>query len=166
MTSRRTHHRPARLAGIRGLLLGALAVGAALAHADNLYIYPAKGQSPQQEDEDKGACMSFATSQTGFNPMNEPTATSAPPPQQGGAGRGLFGGALLGTVVGAIAGNTAEGAEIGAAAGGLFGGMRAKQSRDQQQQWADQQASQYQQNRDNFNRAYSACLEGRGYTVN
>lgn len=166
MTARNPDHRSARLAGIRGLLFGALAVCAALAYADNLYIYPAKGQSQQQEDEDKGACMQFATSQTGFNPMNEPTATSAPPTQKGGVGKGLLGGALLGTVVGAIAGNTAEGAEIGAASGGLFGGMRAKQSREQQQQWADQQASQYQQNRDNFNRAYTACLQGRGYTVN
>lgn len=149
-----------------GLLLGILALCAAPAFAE-LYIYPAKGQSPQQEDEDKGACQQFATSQTGFNPMNEPTASSPPPPQQQHtAAKGLFGGALLGTVVGAIAGNTGEGAAIGAAAGGLFGGMKSRQSSEQQQQWANQQASQYQQNFQNFDRAYAACLEGRGYTVN
>jgi len=38
-------------------------------------------------------------------------------------------------------------------------------SQQQQQQW-EQQAAEYAQNRDKYNRAYAACLEGRGYTVN
>ena len=32
-------------------------------------------------------------------------------------------------------------------------------------QWAQQQAANYAKNRDSYNRAYSACLEGKGYTV-
>lgn len=32
-------------------------------------------------------------------------------------------------------------------------------------QWAQQEAGQYAQNRDTYNRAHSACLEGKGYTV-
>jgi hypothetical protein len=31
--------------------------------------------------------------------------------------------------------------------------------------WAKQQAADYQKNRDGYNRSYSACLEGKGYTV-
>jgi hypothetical protein len=40
-----------------------------------------------------------------------------------------------------------------------------KQDEQAQQQWANQQANQYQQKRSAYNRAYSACLEGKGYTV-
>jgi hypothetical protein len=51
----------------------------------------------------------------------------------------------------------------------MIGGMRRRdQQRRQQQaqdQWAQQQAAQYTQARNNYNRAFSACLEGRGYTV-
>ncbi len=36
----------------------------------------------------------------------------------------------------------------------------------QQQQWANQQTANYANQRNNYNRAYSACLGGRGYTVN
>jgi hypothetical protein len=35
-----------------------------------------------------------------------------------------------------------------------------------QQQWANQQSSQHMQQRNAFDRAFSACLTGRGYTVN
>jgi hypothetical protein len=34
-----------------------------------------------------------------------------------------------------------------------------------QRQREQEQVAQYQQSRNNYNRAYSACLEGRGYTV-
>ena len=53
--------------------------------------------------------------------------------------------------------------------GAVMGGMRrADQNRkqaQQQQQWEQEQAAQYQQGRNNYNRAYAACMEGRGYTV-
>jgi hypothetical protein len=34
------------------------------------YIYPNQGQSPQQEQFDKGQCYSWAVQQTGFDPAN------------------------------------------------------------------------------------------------
>lgn len=135
------------------------------AYAQQLYVYPAKGQSQKQQNDDEAACYRYGKQQTGFDPMAVPTTTTPAPKQKGSFGGGLLGGALLGTAIGAIAGDTGEGAAIGAAAGGLFGGMRSNQSREQQQQWADQQAANYAQNRSNYNRAYSACLRGRGYTV-
>lgn len=140
---------------------------------DDMYIYPNKGQSKEQLDKDKYECYGWAKGQTGFDPMAEPKATEPPPDQeapQGGLVRGGARGAATGAVVGAIAGDAGKGAAIGAAAGGLFGGMRRRdqQRREQaeQQQWADQQVANYQHNRDEYNRAYSACLKGRGYTVN
>lgn len=77
---------------------------------------------------------------------------------KGGAGGGLFKGALLGLAIGAVAGDAGRGAAIGTVGGGLFGGMRRHESRVDQQQWADQQSANYAASRNNCNRAYSACL--------
>jgi hypothetical protein len=145
------------------IALGALLTP--LAHAQDLFIYPANGQDRDQQDLDEAQCGRFAREQTGFDPRRTPTATTRAPEQQGGAGRGAVRGALLGTAVGAISGNTSQGAAIGAASGGLMGGMRRQDSNRQQQQWAQQESSNYQRNRSQFNRAFGVCLEGRGYTV-
>jgi outer membrane lipoprotein SlyB len=144
-----------------------------VARAQDPIVYPAKGQSSEQMEKDKFECYNWAKQQTGFDPMQVPTATSAPPPQQsegpgvvGGAGRGALGG----LAVGAIAGDAGKGAAIGAAAGGLFGGMRRndrrRQNEQQQQQWANQQTANYANQRNNYNRAFSTCMQGRGYSVN
>ena len=140
--------------------------------AQEPFIYPEKGQSQEQMEKDKFECYSWAKGQSGFDPMQVPTAT-APPPQQeaqkGGVGRGAARGATVGVVGGAIAGDAGKGAAIGAASGALIGGMRRRdQQRSQQQaeqQWAQDQSAQYQQRRSSYDRAYGACLEGRGYTV-
>ena len=104
--------------------------------------------------------------------MAPPTASKPPPQkeaQQGGVGRGAVRGAIAGAAVGAIAGDTEEGAKIGAASGALVGGMRRSDPKRRepaaQQQWEQEQAAQYTQARSNYNRAYAACLEGRGYAV-
>ena len=150
------------------------------------YIYPARGQSPQQEESDKGQCYGWAVQQTGFDPANPRVAMAppppmySPPPQQsmaGGAFGGAMGGAALGAVGGAIGGNAGEGAAIGAAVGGLFGLMRRARANEEAQQQAQQQQQQQQaymareqgamaQGRANYNRAFSACMTARGYTVN
>jgi len=150
------------------------------------YIYPQRGQSPQQEESDRGQCYGWAVQQTGFDPANPrvamppPPPMYSPPPQQSLAGGALAfgaGGAALGAAGGAIGGNAGEGAAIGAAVGGLFGLIRrAREHEEQQQQMQQgerqQQAYQAQQQnalaqgRANYNRAFSACMTGRGYTVN
>jgi len=139
---------------------------------DDVFIYPNKGQSEQQQEKDKYECYIWAKQQTGFDPMAQPTATAPPPAQeakQGGVVKGAARGALVGVAVGAIAGDAGKGAAIGAASGGLFGGMRRRdqQTREAaaQEQWANQQAAAYKQNRSKYNCAFSSCMEGRGYTV-
>ena len=97
--------------------------------------------------------------------MQTPTATRARPETRGGALRGGAGGALLGTAVGAIAGDARRGSVIGGVSGGLMGGMRRNDSRRQQDQWAQEQAAIYQRDRNDYNRAFTACMESRGYTV-
>lgn len=145
--------------------------------AQELVIYPAKGQSNEQTEKDKYACYSWAKGQTGFDPMVAPQATIPPPAQQqksvvGGAVVGGVGGAALGAGIGAIAGGSrgaGKGAGIGALAGGTLGGVRShsqnQQAEQAQRQSEQNQAAQYQQGRNNYNRAFGACLEGRGYTV-
>ena len=150
-------------------LLG-LVAGPAM--AQEFMIYPAKGQSAEQQEQDKFSCYSFAKGQSGFDPMAPPTASSPPPAkeaQQGGVGRGALRGVVGGAAIGAIAGDTRQGAKIGAASGALVGGMRRSDQRRREehnrQQWEQQQVQQYSQNRNNYNRAFAACMEGRGYTV-
>jgi hypothetical protein len=151
-----------------------LAFGATKTMAQDFMIYPGKGQSNEQMEKDKYDCYSWAKGQSKFDPMQEPKATTPPPPQSeanvaGRAVRGAAGGALLGLGIGAIAGDAGKGAAIGALSGGALGGMRshrqAKQAEQEQQQWEQQQIAQYTQKRNSYNRAYVACLEGRGYTV-
>jgi hypothetical protein len=134
--------------------------------AQDLMIFPNNNQSQAQQDQDNGECNRWAKNQSGFDPA---ASAGAPPSsgqaKKGGVGRGAMRGAAGGAVVGAITGNAGKGAAIGAAGGGMVGGMRRNdQRRDQQsadQQWANQQRA----GRDSYNRALSACLEGKGYTV-
>jgi hypothetical protein len=151
----------------------ALGVPLAISAQQGLYIYPAKDQSKDQMDKDKYQCNEWAVKQTGFNPMNEPTATAPPPPQQtprGGMVRGGALGAGLGAAGGAIAGNAGKGAAIGALTGGVLGRMRRQEqvrsNNQAQQQWAQQQSASYDQRRSQWLSAYKTCLSGRGYTVN
>jgi len=154
------------------LILGVSPSLSGVAFGQEMIIYPNKGQSKQQQEKDQFECYTWAKGQSGFDPMAPPTATTPPPAKeapQGGAVRGAAGGALVGVTAGAIAGNAGKGAAIGAASGALIGGMRRREqvAREEQaqEQWANQQVANYQQGRATYSRAYSACLEGRGYTV-
>jgi len=157
-----------RLTGL--LAAGALAM-AGPAAADP-YVYPAKGQTPQQQEKDQFDCYQWAKGQTGFDPMQQPTASSAPPPPQQTTTspvRGAARGAATGAAVGAIAGDAGKGAAAGAAGGAMIGGMRRRDQRRQQassqQAYQEQQRSQYQARRNEYDRAWGACLGGKGYTV-
>jgi len=154
------------------ILLALLLVTAGYALADDFVIYPKKGQSNEQLEKDKFECYQWAKGQSGFDPMQQPKASAPPPAKEapeGGVGKGLVRGGLVGVAVGAIAGDAGKGAAIGAASGGLVGGMRHSNQETKQeqkeQQWANDQAQQYEQNRASYNKAYSACLEGKDYSV-
>ena len=140
--------------------------------ASDFFIYPSKGQSKEQQSKDERECHTWSVGQTNFDPTKPYRASSAPPQQeaeQGGLLRGAGRGAAVGAVGGAIGGDAGKGAAIGAATGALFGGIRR---RDQEKREAQAQANyearqkaEQQQKRSAFNRAFTACLEGRGYTV-
>ena len=155
------------------LTLSIFLAGPAL--AQDPIIYPAEGQSQEQMERDEFECFRWARDQTGFDPMQTPTATSPPPQKQarrGGAGRGAVGGAAAGAVIGGIAGGRSgagRGALIGGGSGALIGGMRRENQRKQEEQarnqWEQQQINNYARARNEYNRAFAACMTGRGYIV-
>ena len=161
-----------------GMVMMGLILLSGAASAQELVVFPAKGQSQKQMDKDKFRSYSWAKQQSGFDPMQTPAPAQAPPSQPppgsaaGGVVRGGAGGAALGAAVGGIAGGwsgAGKGAAIGALTGGVFGGLRSQarnyQSAQAQQQHAAQQSAQYFQKRDSYNRASSVCLEAKGYAV-
>jgi hypothetical protein len=138
-----------------------------LAFGQDLMIFPNDDQSAEQQEADEFTCYKWARGESGFDPMEVPTATEPPPPQQaqkGGTGRGLLRGAAIGGII-----DGSDGAKTGAMVGATVGTMRRNDQRRQQeqaeQQWADEQSQIYAQGRDNYNRGYSACMESKGYTV-
>ncbi len=149
---------------VASLIFSAASTFPALA-AQEPIVFPSKGQSNKKMEQDKYSCYEWAKGQTGFDPMQVPTATSPPPEKKGGVMRGAAGGAAIGAIGGAIAGDAGKGAAIGAATGGVIGGVRRHRSEQDQEKWAQQQASNYDQRRSTYNRAWGACMEGKGYTV-
>jgi uncharacterized protein YcfJ len=117
-------------------------------------FYPGKGQSQKRQNSDLRACHQWAVQQTGF----DPSLAQAPPQRTGGVAKGALAGGAVGGVAGSFNANAGRGAVAGAAVGGLIGGVR---QHNQNSRANDRQA----QNMDAFNRALSACMNGRGYTV-
>jgi outer membrane lipoprotein SlyB len=143
-------------------------------------VYPAKGQSDAQMSKDRGECYTWATKQTGYDPVkalqqqqaraSQPTYVAPAPGGQ--VARGTVIGAGGGAAIGAIAGDAGKGAAIGAATGLLVGAVRRRQAEDAQQQAQAQLSAQ--RNHENavarqrladYTRSWSACMEGRGYSV-
>ena len=138
-----------------------------------LIVYPAGGQTPEQQARDEQACYGWAQQQTA--PVaGAPSADSAAQAgkakadsaTQGGGIKGAAGGAAGGALVGAIAGDAGRGAGIGA----LTGTLRARRAKREAEKQAEQQAraqaqAQGSQQASTFRKAMVACLEGRGYTV-
>ncbi len=127
--------------------------------------YPSKGQSAKQQNQDEGECYAWAKKQTGIDPVataSAPTKQEGPAVGGGERARGAARGAAGGALIGAVAGDAGKGAAIGAVGGTMVGGHRARQNKAAKEQQAEQaKASTLQQ----FNKAFGACMEGRGYTI-
>jgi hypothetical protein len=146
-----------------------------------VYVFPAKNQTAEKQSTDEASCFGWAKSQTGIDPMaikpqTQPASQQTPPPEQAGSGartRGAVRGAAGGAAIGAIAGDAGTGAAAGAVAGTMAGGAQKRQAQQQaaaQQQQQQQAAAQQAQasvaeQKATYNKAFSACMEGKGYTV-
>ena len=151
----------------RTMVIAAVALGVAMsvAHAQQ-FVYPAKGQSPEQQKNDEYECHQWAVKQSGVDPTKpQQQAAAATPPTTAtgttpGAGlRGAARGAVVGEIVGGDAG-------AGAAAGAVAArGQSRRQNAAAQQQVAQQQQQATSAQQASYGKARAACLEGRGYSV-
>jgi hypothetical protein len=138
-----------------------------------VFAYPQRGQTPQQQDRDRYECSTWATQQTGFDPSapgvpphERVAVVPGPPPTGAGTAIGAVTGAILGAAI-ARPWQAAPAALAGALVGGAIGNA-AEQSNAQPRTVVVQdrraQAAQLQQAAD-YKRAIAACLDARGYTV-
>lgn len=156
------------------LMMILLALGTTPAMGQELMVFPAKGQTDEQVEKDKYSCYEWAVKQTGFDPAQPQPVAQAPQTQSheptGARLKGAARGAAIGAVTGEIAHDDAgHGAAAGAAAGTMAGGMKTRSARRNQEHTQQAQTQQHDaettQKMNDFNRASSACLESKGYTV-
>ena len=136
-----------------GVALTGMVVSGAIG-ASGPFVYPQKGQSADQQKKDSNECYSWAKTQSGVDP-GQPPPSGQPGQHARGAVGGAARGAAVGAAVGAIAGDAGKGAGAGAVVGGVGGRRRSKTA----------QQAQQQETRSAYDRAFAACMEGRGYTV-
>ena len=139
--------------------------------AQQMFVYPAKGQSSQQQAQDEGTCHQWAKQQTGTDPqmITQANASGDAYRQPAGGFHGILGGAgrgaALGAIGGAIGGDAGKGAAIGAAVGGVGGLFRDRRRMREQQQYNQAVSNEQNARLNEFDQAYSTCLRGKGYTV-
>jgi hypothetical protein len=140
-----------------------------------IIVFPAKGQTPDQQDADERECLIWGADQLGINPNAPPVDAKAAGQQAkaktdsataGVAVKGAAKGAAIGAVFGSISGNAGAGAAYGATAG-VLGGRKARKQAGKQADAAAQQkvAAERQAKIDALKKAMTACLEPKGYTV-
>ena len=131
-------------------------------------VYPAKGQTDEQLQKDKGECGAWATKNTGVDPLAIAQSQTAQPQsteRRGERARGAARGAVAGVAIGAVAGDAGKGAAAGAATGTVVAGSRQRRQGRAEDAAAGQAQQDAQAALATYTRAYHACLEGRGYTV-
>ena len=130
------------------LVITLVLAGCASSTQPSVMVYPAKGQSMELQTRDSVECQTWAKQQTGFD-----SATEAGKGAAIGAVVGAIGGAAAGAAIGAATGGGAgRGAAVGATVGGLGGA-------------AGGGTYQYSKSKEGYDRAYAACMQGRGYAV-
>jgi hypothetical protein len=130
------------------MLAMAVLSGCASSGQPDVAAYPTRGQSPEQQARDHGECQLWAKNQTNYDPGMD-TAK--------GAGVGLALGALVGAGTGAAIGAASgAGAGRGAAVGAVVGGVGGT---------AAGAGYGYTHNREGYDRAFAACMQGKGYSV-
>jgi hypothetical protein len=141
-----------------------------------VYAYPAQGQDTQRARRDRYECHNWAVSQSRYDPSSMPAPRmayyEAPAPADYESTAVL---AITGAAMGAVVANprnAGTGAAVGAVIGGLLGAASDSARQEDAQRQADarntaasRQYNQDSQRTDDYRRALSACLEGRGYNI-
>ena len=154
--------RTTRLTLAAGLVL-ACATGAA---AQDVFVYPSRNQTPDQMTRDKEECHDWSVQQTGVDPVKLAADAQAQQQKSGGEGGGMAGGAAMGAARGAMSGGSAgAGAMQGVGIGRLIHAVRARRQMEEQKDNQAKQQQEQQAQLQKYDRAFGACLMGRGYTV-
>ena len=107
-----------------------------------LYVFPSENQDQATQDADEIACYKWAMEQTGYDPINPPQiqAKQDDTSPDGTAARGVAGG---------------------------MAGRRAKKAGDhaEQQQNIEKAEEKEKALLDDFKKAFTVCMEGKGYTI-
>ena len=137
--------------------------------AQQQYVFPKNGQTPEKQNKDEYDCHLWAVQQTNFDPTLPAQASSQHQPsgaQPGSGARGAAKGAAVGAMAGSMGGEAGKGAAVGAAAGAVGGRLQSRKQQDQQQSQAQQEASAQQTaKQQDYLRAKATCLEAKGYSV-
>jgi hypothetical protein len=151
-----------RMIGVYMLSVRLLLVPAPGPAAQDLYVYPTRNQSAEQMTRDKEECHDWAVKQTGVDPVT--MAAQPPASSRSGAG-GALGGAAMGAARGEMSGEAGAGAMQGIGIGRLVHAIRARRQMEEQQDAQSKEQQQRQAQLQKYDRAFGACLTGRGYTV-
>ena len=140
--------------------IGAMAIAGTVSATQ--VVYPAKGQSPEQQTKDETECGTWAAGNSGYDPANSQPATQVSSQPSGPSGARLKG-AARGAVVGEIAdGDTGD----AALAGAVMGGSRERRTKRKANKQAPATADTAQSvGQADYDKARAACLEGKGYSV-
>ena len=147
----------------------AAAAPTSLSSSLGVIVFPAKDQSSGQQSTDEQACYGWAKSKTGIDPAHITAPQPADSQASSGGGeraRGAARGAAGGALVGAVAGDAGTGAAVGATVGAISGGAAKRRAKKDAAAQQEQQAqAAIAQQKATYNKAFSACMEGKGYTV-
>ncbi len=130
-----------------------------------MFVYPKNSHTKEQQEQDEFSCYKWAKEQTGFDPNKPVEQASAPAVPKGGAVSGAAKGAAVGAIGGAIGGDAGKGATIGAEVGAAAGAHKRRKGEKQQEAAQEQAAQQQEASVEGYQRAFGACMEGKGYTV-
>jgi hypothetical protein len=140
------------------------------ADAGTALAYPAHGQSDKQQARDRQECAGWAKQQSGYDPAAAQVLAAAPSPAtpapQGTGTQGVLTGAAGGAAVAELSHHdVGRGAAIGVLGAGARERIKQQKAAVAQQQQQQAKQQQLAQQKGLNDRAFAACMEGRGYVL-
>jgi hypothetical protein len=141
-------------------------------------VFPKEGQSREQQTADKQYCSGWAKDETGVDPsyvkakleMTNDNVANAASGDQPRFGRRMMRGAALGAAMGGIDDGIDNNVGKRAVQGVVLSGSRTRQDRKQYQKEKQleghlQKKIELEEQYDKYMRAFSVCMDAKGYSV-
>jgi len=144
----------------------AMTVATTIQNNLGVFVYPKGEQDSATQAKDTVECYESAKGRSGIDPAAPPPEAAPVEQQGGGAVKGAARGAARGAAIGGVAGDTGKGASVGATGGAMRGRKQQKAANANAQQQAEAQAAAAaEEQKATFNKAFSACMDARNYSV-